>query len=51
MSNLLTRLQRSETGFSKVFAMLMLGNATYGVILHDGRAVGTMSTKGKRVIK
>lgn len=40
MSNLLIRLQRSETGVSKVFAMLILGNATYQVVLCDREGYG-----------
>lgn len=40
MANRLMRLQRSATGFSKVFAMLMLGSAACLVTLRDREGSG-----------
>lgn len=47
MANRLIRLQRSATGFSKVFAMLMLGSATCLVMLHDREGSGKSGNQRK----
>lgn len=40
-----------ETGFSKAFAMLMLGNVTYLVILHDREGCGYNVNQSKKNYK